>query len=188
MTKPEIDLPSVEQIIDIVHTDRASRAEIGDYIGSLRKSYEGPGRAHHNFTHVQEMVREHLRYEEHTGNMRPIVWAALIHDVVYDPEAAPGVNEIMSAGQGARDLPAFLPDEEVAVVIAYTLATADHVDYDSDSDLQLFLDSDLWVLGSPQDRYDRYALDIRHEYDHVDPSCYVSSWSYGGTGTISSSS
>lgn len=172
MTKPEIDLPSLEQIIDIVHTDRASRAEIGAYIGGLKESYDGPGRAHHNFTHVQEMTRELLRYEDQVDNKRLVTWATLLHDVVYDPQAAPGVNEALSAEQGARDLPAFLPDEEVAAVVAYTLATADHVDDDSDSDLQLFLDSDLWILGSPEDRYDRYALDIRQEYDHVDSAMY----------------
>lgn len=174
MTKPELDLPSIDQIIDIVRPDRASRAEVGEYIGSLVSLYEAPERSHHNFSHIQEMVREYLRYQEHTKSMKLVTWSALLHDAVYDPKAAPGVNEEMSATKATQDLPAFLPYMGVVIVARYVRATAKHATYRPSNDLQLFLDSDLWVLGSPEDRYSRYSADIRQEYAHVDPDTYRS--------------
>jgi predicted metal-dependent HD superfamily phosphohydrolase len=37
----------------------------------------------------------------------------------------------------------------------------------SDADAALLIDLDLAILGTPAVRYDRYAIDIRREYDWV---------------------
>jgi predicted metal-dependent HD superfamily phosphohydrolase len=54
-------------------------------------------------------------------------------------------------------------------VKVFILATKIHSAAESnfcDSDLELFLDMDMSILGSPIDRYDSYCQQIRNEYKH----------------------
>ena len=91
--------------------------------------------------------------------------AALFHDAIYDPRAAPGENERASA-ELAR---ATVGDEEVVRLV---LLTAGHDVDPDDRNGAVLADADLWVLGSPPDRYRRYAADVRAEYAFVDDDAW----------------
>jgi predicted metal-dependent HD superfamily phosphohydrolase len=95
----------------------------------------------------------------------PVVMAALFHDAVYDPRAAPGENERASA-ELARSV---YGDEEVVRLV---LLTAGHEAEPGDRNGAVLIDADLWILGAPPARYERYAADVRAEYAHVDDDAW----------------
>ena len=96
----------------------------------------------------------------------------LYHDAIYDPTAASGRNEELSAQLAEGELPDILAEHRVHKVARYVRATASHAPAERDDDLNFFLDADLVILGSDPDRYDQYARDIRWEYAHVPDDQY----------------
>jgi len=97
--------------------------------------------------------------------------AAWFHDAVYDPTDTG--NEAASA-ELARDqlVPLGIDPAVVAEVERLIRLTAGHVIEADDLAGALLADADLSILGAPADLYDRYAEQIRLEYDHVPIGAY----------------
>ena len=67
----------------------------------------------------------------------------------------------------------YFDDDLKQKVFNYILATIEHQVLDSpDSDLQLFIDIDMAVLGRDRQGYQRYAAQIRREYSHTPARLY----------------
>lgn len=134
----------------------------------LLARYAEPHRHYHTIEHLGEVL---ALLEEVVDEVRPphadaVRLAAWFHDAVYDPRARD--NEAASAQLARRVLGGIgLPATTVDEVARLVELTADHVADRSDLDAAILLDADLSILGSPADRYDRYARDIRAEYAHV---------------------
>lgn len=99
------------------------------------------------------------------GDLRAVELAALFHDAVYDAAAPAGANEAASAQLAADVLG---DDPAVAEVRRLVLLTAGHAVDRGDRNGAVLVDADLWILGASPGRYDRYAVDVRAEYAHVD--------------------
>lgn len=64
-------------------------------IDDLRRRYAEPGRAYHNWRHIEELLAQ---FDAHAGQIEhPLAFrfAILFHDAIYDPRAAD--NEARSA-------------------------------------------------------------------------------------------
>ena len=111
-----------------------------------------------------------LTLADEAGLTSPTIDAAIwFHDAVY--EAGSKHNEDLSAELAEQFMPRLgLSEVEKARAIAMIRASREH--RSRDREIQPFLDLDMAILGSPPERYRRYADDIRQEFAHV------SDWNY----------
>jgi predicted metal-dependent HD superfamily phosphohydrolase len=94
--------------------------------------------------------------------------AAWLHDAVYDPSAAAGVNESASAELAETLLPRVgLTAADVATVARLVRMTADHAVRHDSALHRAFHDADLWILAAPEPRFDAYCRQVREEYASV---------------------
>jgi predicted metal-dependent HD superfamily phosphohydrolase len=141
----------------------------------LVATYSAPERHYHNLEHLTEMFRVAGRLAPNTDDPAAIQFAIWFHDAVYDPRAKD--NEVRS-GELAVDLlgPLGVPTLTIVRVVRLVQATAHLTSTDppDDRDTAALLDADLAILGAAEDRYRRYAADIRKEYAFVPAAEYCS--------------
>jgi predicted metal-dependent HD superfamily phosphohydrolase len=97
------------------------------------------------------------------------------HDAIYDPTASD--NEARSANLLRNDAAGILPEEEIEAAAQIIRATEKHcipdgVDPALRSDMGLFLDLDLSILGQPRKIFDAYEAAIKKEYGFVPMEAY----------------
>lgn len=127
-------------------------------------------RAYHTEAHI-EAVLNSLRAWTNGGEMsRPLLAAAVYHDVVYDPVRKD--NEAQSAAFCRTEMEAvgLLSAAEIAETVRLIELTAGHIAEPGDTDGTLLLDADLFVLGDTPENYAAYVRAIRTEYAHVSPA------------------
>lgn len=139
----------------------------------LVTAYQAPERHYHNLEHLAEMfkvVERLARAVENHGALHLAIW---FHDAVYDSRAKD--NERRS-GELAVDLlgPLGVPDSTIERVVQMIWATAHTAGAvpPALTDTQVLLDADLAILGASEERYRRYAADIRREYTWVPEADY----------------
>jgi predicted metal-dependent HD superfamily phosphohydrolase len=139
----------------------------------LVAAYSGPERHYHNLEHLGEMFRVAGRLAAHTDDPAALQLAIWFHDAVYDPRAKD--NEAKSATLAADVLrPLGVPAATVERVARLVNATAHLASAEppADRDTAVLLDADLAILGAAEERYRRYAADIRKEYAFVPEADY----------------
>jgi predicted metal-dependent HD superfamily phosphohydrolase len=139
----------------------------------LGAAYTAPERHYHNLEHLGEMFRVIDRLSaqvEDPGALHLAVW---FHDAVYDSRAKD--NERRS-GELAVDLlgPIGVPASAIERIVQMIWATVHVADGDPPAlrDTRVLLDADLAILGASEQRYARYAADIRKEYSWVPEADY----------------
>lgn len=167
-----MSIASVEQMTDILTSSARRSVNISERVASLRNRYEEPWRHYHTFEHPREMFGVLLDNQGLVSNIGAVAWAIMYHDAVYDPEAAHGRNEELSARLAEHELPAVVDASIVSQVAHYTRETVHHTTGADDSDRDIFMDIDLTILGAPRERYARYVTDVRREYAHVSDTDY----------------
>jgi len=163
-------------------------AEVQEPFDVLAAAYSAPERHYHNLDHLIEMFRVAARLASAVADPapapRPLVGgraydpaavelAIWFHDAVYDPRAKD--NESRSAELAAVLLgPIGVPRSTIERTVRLVLATAhlSAADPPADRETAVLLDADLAVLGSSEERYRRYAADIRKEYAWVPDEDY----------------
>jgi predicted metal-dependent HD superfamily phosphohydrolase len=134
----------------------------------LISAYSAPERHYHNLEHLSEMFRVVGRLAPSIDDPPAVQLAVWFHDAVYDPRAKD--NEARS-GELAVDLlgPIGVPASTIERVVRLVRATShlDSNDPPPDRDTAAILDADLAILGSAEERYNRYAGEIRKEYAWV---------------------
>lgn len=148
-------------------------AHAGPPFGLLVAAYSAPDRYYHNLEHLTEMFRVAARLGNLTDDTGPLQLAIWFHDAVYDPRAKD--NEARSADLAVDLLgPIGVPASVLDRVKRLVRATAHLTDPPppGDRDTMTLLDADLGVLGAAEDRYRRYAADIRREYAWVPEADY----------------
>ncbi|SFR83604.1 hypothetical protein [Sphingomonas jatrophae] len=133
-----------------------------------------PQRHYHTLEHVTAMLAhvDKVSSEWNQPNaiaplhQREFVAAIWLHDIVYDPRSSD--NEERSAEQALHDLAGSgLHADTVAALI---MATKRH---DAATELEkALIDLDLGILSAAPAAYDRYARQIRMEYDFVPYDTY----------------
>jgi predicted metal-dependent HD superfamily phosphohydrolase len=152
---------------------RVAAAEAMPVFRVLAQAYQSVGRYYHTLEHLEEMLRVAGRLMAITDDPRALQLAIWFHDAVYDPRGTD--NEARSADLAVSLLgPIGVPRSDLDIVARLIHATA-HIAYPQppvDRETAILLDADLAILGSPPERYDRYAADIRKEYAWVPENDY----------------
>jgi len=139
----------------------------------LVAAYTAPERHYHTLEHLGEMFRVAGRLAAHTDDPVAVQLAIWFHDVVYDPRAKD--SEARSADLAISALASLgLPSKTIEKVARLVRATAHLVGSypPPDRDTAVLLDADLAILGGSEERYRRYASDIRREYAFVSDADY----------------
>ncbi len=138
----------------------------------LVAAYSAPERHYHNLEHLAEMFKVVERLAGLVEDPNALHLAIWFHDAVYDSRAKD--NERRS-GELAVDLlgPLGVPAATIERIVQMIWATA-HTAGDSPAlrDTHVLLDADLAILGASEERYQRYAADIRKEYAWVSEADY----------------
>lgn len=137
----------------------------------LVAAHSAPERFYHNLEHLTEMFRVVERLNATVEDPNALQLAVWFHDAVYDSRARD--NEHRS-GELAVDLlgPIGVPASGIERVVRMIWATAHTADPPADRDTRVLLDADLAILGASEERYARYAADIRKEYAWVSDDDY----------------
>jgi predicted metal-dependent HD superfamily phosphohydrolase len=139
----------------------------------LVAAYSAPERHYHNLEHLGEMFRVASRLAAERDDHAAVQLAIWFHDAVYDPRAKD--NEARSAELAADFLtPLGVPAATIDRVASLVNATAHLASAEppADRDTAVLLDADLAILGAAEERYRRYAADIRKEYAFVPEADY----------------
>ena len=139
----------------------------------LVAAYGSADRHYHNLEHLDEMFRVAGRLTTITDDPKTIQLAIWFHDAVYDSRAKD--NEARSAELAIALLgPIGVPRSELQRLTQLIQATAHlaHAHPPATRETAILLDADLAILGSPPERYRRYASDIRKEYAWVPEAEY----------------
>jgi predicted metal-dependent HD superfamily phosphohydrolase len=140
-------------------------------LARLAAAYDAPERHYHNLQHIENLLNRVATHPlQDAAAVELAVW---FHDVVYDPLRHD--NEAKSAEWAL----AFLQETSLAPARCERVAdlirrTQDHTQPQPphDSDLLLFVDADLSILGAPEPAYWEYARQIRREYQAVPDLLY----------------
>jgi predicted metal-dependent HD superfamily phosphohydrolase len=173
MVSPE-RLESLQQSwVRLLEHYRVAPADAYPAFDVLVAAYSSPDRHYHNLEHLAEMFRVAGRLADQTNEPAALQLAIWFHDAVYDPR---GTNNESRSGELAVDLlgPIGVPASTIERVVRLVQATAhlSSADPPPDRDTAVLLDADLAILGAAEDRYRRYAADIRKEYAFVPDAEY----------------
>lgn len=151
---------------------RANPTEVAATGTELLARWAEPHRRYHSTRHLVEMfwAFEDLTDAGELGEDDAALGriAAWLHDAVYDPSAVIGANESASAELAEELLPRVRLDENsVTTVVELVRMTADHAVRRDSALHRAFHDADLWILTSPEERFDEYCEQVRQEYAAV---------------------
>ena len=173
MFSPERLAPMQQSWARLLDRFKVAPADAYPVFDLLVAAYSAPDRYYHNLEHLNEMFRVAGRLVTITDDPTPVQLAIWFHDAVYDSRAKD--NETRSAELVATLLgPIGVPKSEIDRVAQLVQGTAHLTDarQPGDRELAILLDADLAILGAAEDRYRRYAADIRKEYSWVPDAEY----------------
>jgi predicted metal-dependent HD superfamily phosphohydrolase len=152
---------------------RVAPADAYPAFDALVAAYAAPERHYHNLEHLAEMFRVVDRLSPMVEEPAALHLAVWFHDAVYDSRAKD--NERRS-GELAVDLlgPIGVPASAIDRIVQMIWATQHTADDSPPAarDTRVLLDADLAILGASEERYARYARDIRSEYAWVPDADY----------------
>lgn len=127
----------------------------------IELTYGQSSRHYHNLSHLDQLLIDLKPFRQEFSCWDTLVFAIAYHDFVY--EAARNDNEEKSADAAKLRLQSIqFPVDEITRCGQFILATKKHETVNRE--IALFTDADLAILGADQDRYQKYAIDVRKEY------------------------
>lgn len=152
--------------------DSGNFEDIRPALTALALPYEvEPWRFHHTIVnHLQEKAAFLIEHVDSLQFPEVVFGASPGHDVPYYPWlynpslGVRGVNEIQASHLTQQLFQPHFKTWVVSRMGSYIEATAGHPNDVEDGDLAHFLDSDMLVLGSAPDRFERYEADICSEF------------------------
>jgi predicted metal-dependent HD superfamily phosphohydrolase len=139
----------------------------------LTAAYEASGRHYHTLTHIRALLETMEQHKALVLDAEVVQLAVWFHDAVYNPMRDD--NEVRSAVLAQEFMAkTTLPTERRQRVAFLIERTKDHTQPQpaTDSDLHLFLDADLQILGAAEADYWQYARQVRQEYRLVPDILY----------------
>lgn len=165
--------PFLEHIVD----DRFTRPAAEAFVLENRNRHREPWRKYHIVDHFVDVGNYVLANADEVTKLRATLLIAISHDEIYIPEAPKGVNEERTAQLVEVQLEPYVPEDEVAFVAAGVRASAEHRWDGVDTDLAVFLDGDMKILGAPDDEFEAYDDNIEREFSFAavpKPELYIS--------------
>lgn len=122
-------------------------------------------RHYHTLQHLRECFELLTGADISEKDAAAVAVALWFHDAFYDPRRDD--NELRSADWAREEaLSAGMPKEVAQRVHDMIMATVKH-EHQSDPVMQLMVDIDLSILGSPDARFDESDEQVRREFAHV---------------------
>lgn len=147
----------------------APEGDVDGAAASVLSRWSEPHRRYHTTEHLREVLARVDALADLADDPVAVELAAWLHDIVYDPRAVAGYNEAASADLGSHLLARVrAPALTIATVHRLILSTTTHEVGSDDPDGAVLTDADLWILGAPEERYRRYAADVRAEFAFID--------------------
>lgn len=144
-----------------------------EFMQRIELAYGSSRRFYHTMAHIRDLMTKRYQWmvAESLSPCEAVLFAIILHDVVYNPQCAD--NEPASA-TCAKGWMTWLghSDDLIAQVGDMILSTMRHEPIRDDFETMMFLDLDLSILGSSHQNYDAYAKQIREEYAFVPDSGY----------------
>lgn len=131
----------------------------------IKFSYSSETRFYHNLYHIKLMLELLQFHNEKLINTDAVLFAVWFHDIIYDPLQFN--NEEKSSEYATEKMKQLnIPEDIILKSSLLILKTKNHmiIDAQEDIDIQLFLDTDLVVLGAKPEKYKQYTEQIRMEY------------------------
>ena len=129
---------------------------------ALIARYREPHRRYHTLQHLEECFAafdEFAHFAERAADVELAVW---FHDAIYDTRRNDNEQRSADLAQSATGS---------ARVHRLIMATR-HEAVAHEADEKLLVDIDLWILGSPTQRFDEYEQQVREEYGWVPGPIY----------------
>ena len=141
-------------------------ALINRLFNEIERNYTSTRRHYHNLRHIQALLELCERYADQLKDRDVVAFAVFYHDVIYNVLRKD--NEPRSAQLAVKRLQALqVPQEKITQVKLYMEATQTHAltaGVTHTTDLQLFLDFDMSILGANREAYEAYTHQVRKEY------------------------
>lgn len=151
-----------DEFITLLKSVHAPRNTIEILWREIETHYTSKNRHHHTLTHLENMLRELIEVKPRIEDWTTLLFSLYYHDIIYNIRRSD--NELKSAEFASNRLESLgIPKENIEKCKQQILATILHHRSD-DSDTNYFLDSDLSILGSSNERYEMYSENIRKEY------------------------
>jgi predicted metal-dependent HD superfamily phosphohydrolase len=145
---------------------------VGNLFDNLCRSYTERHRHYHTLSHLAWVFDCLETHADEIGDPARLAFATWYHDIVYDPRRTD--NEAKSAERAMKELDQLGAKSDLrSHVVQLILATKSHKMGGRDYDDDIFLDADFAILGSPQDVYRQYVIDVRAEYAHLDDAAWT---------------
>jgi predicted metal-dependent HD superfamily phosphohydrolase len=127
----------------------------------IKRVYSHPKRYYHNLNHLEHMFQMLLPLKNQFSNWEAVIFAIAYHDFVYN--VVKSDNEEQSALYAEKRLKEIRGQQElIDNCLEHILATKKHLP--ARSEINLFTDADLSILGAKSEVYREYAENIRKEY------------------------
>ena len=133
----------------------------------LKKKHDTVERMYHSWSHIVDCLNK-LYKIKHTitdDEFNKLFFAFLFHDVIYNAQNKPWINEKESAEYAKYVLNTLWLDENFSnEVYELIMLTAGHKSDSKDQTKEIMCDIDLSILGSDRQQYREYMKAIRYEY------------------------
>jgi predicted metal-dependent HD superfamily phosphohydrolase len=141
-------------------------ALVDRFFREIEKKYTADRRHYHNLHHIQALLQFCDTYAGQLHDREVVEFSVFYHDIIYNVLRKD--NEARSALLAVKRLQSLqVPAEKIEQVKIYIEATQTHVvpaGVTHVSDLQLFLDFDMSILGADWPAYEAYTRQVRREY------------------------
>lgn len=138
----------------------------------IERSYSEPQRYYHTLAHIQHLTQLMRSMLSDIEDVRVFYLSILFHDVVYDPLSNKNEENSVILFEQLVETTYHIFQSVQSKVSQCIIATKLHLSSTGSSDLKLFLDADMSILGADPNTYARYAADIRREYQHIEKEVY----------------
>ncbi len=132
--------------------------------------YSEPHRFYHTLKHIEKMWKNISDMVGNSNKFSLLLLATVYHDIIYDTTSS--TNEEDSFIELENDFGKLLLGHELDELKNLIIGTKNHQLYEPCFEHELFLDSDLLILGSEKKEYIEYADSIRKEYSWVEETTF----------------
>lgn len=131
----------------------------------LRAAYSERHRHYHTVVHIESCLELFNEYRTTALNPAEVECAIWFHDSIYNPMSSD--NELKSADWAVRFLTKNACTNEQCDQVRKLIMATIHDAPAIDPDTQLLVDIDLAILGSDEETYREFEVNVRREYTWV---------------------
>ncbi len=121
------------------------------------------GRHYHTMVHLEDLWAQLTSLQGQLQDPGAVLLAVVYHDFVYKVSRSDNEERSAAVMRERMSLECGLPEALVKRAEVHIHATKRH-EAGKDPDTDLFTDADLSILGADEERYQRYAQEVRKEF------------------------